>query len=471
VGTLLANTVLLTVAGAGCAAVLGTAQALLIERTDLPGGRLLSAVLTAPLAVPAFVASYAWVSVGPELEGFWGALLVTVFAYAPLVFLPASAALRGLDPAQEEAARSLGHSPWACVRRVVLPQLGPAVIGGALLVALNVLVEFGAFALMRYRTFTTEIFTAYRAGFDGAETSALAVVLLLLCLACLSAEAALRRNVHYARIGSGTQRRAVSFRLGGWRLPALLLLLTIAALSVGVPLGTVAYWLTRHGAAAVTPEEASPAALMAASLSTLGLGAGGALFTVAVALPLAILSVRWPRFRLTPVLERGAWMAQGVPGIVIALALITATIGTVPALYQSTALLLVAYAILFLPFALVGLRAALLQVDRRLEESARALGAGPLRVLATVTLPLAAPGIGAAAALVFIGISTELTATLLLAPIGTRTLAIEVWSDTSTVAFAAAAPYATVLVTLSTAASWILSRTHRGQHLHAAVGA
>ncbi len=74
-----------------------------------------------------------------------------------------------------------------------------------------------------------------------------------------------------------------------------------------------------------------------------------------------------------------------------------------------------------------------------------------------VTLPLAAPGLGAAACMVFIAVVTELTTTLLMAPIGTWTLATEIWADTSTVAFAAAAPYAAVMVAISMAASWLLA--------------
>jgi iron(III) transport system permease protein len=139
-------------------------------------------------------------------------------------------------------------------------------------------------------------------------------------------------------------------------------------------------------------------------------------------------------------------------------------------LYQSTLLLLLAYAILFMPFALVAMRIAFLQSDRRLEDAARSLGAGWRRVLWRITLPLAAPGLGAAAALVFIAVTTELTATLLLAPIGTETLATRIWGDTSTLAFAAAAPYAAVLITLSMGASWLLARRFGMAALHAQAG-
>ncbi|MGH6968081.1 MAG: ABC transporter permease [Stellaceae bacterium] len=458
VGELLANTLLLTVSAVLIGTVVGAGAAVLVERTDLPGRRLFSTLAAAPLAVPAFVASYAWVSLSPAFEGFGGALLVTAFTYFPLVYLPVAAALRGLDPAFEETARSLGEAPLGVLRRVILPQLRPAILGGALLIALNALIEFGAFALMRFRTFTTEIYAAYQTGFGGGEAAALAVVLLFFCFACLVAEAALRRRHSYARVGRGSRRPPLPYRLGAWRVPACAALSLVVVLGLGVPVAMILYWLTQHGAAAVTPDEVSPQAVLDATLTTVGLGLGGAALTLVLALPVAILSVRWAGNRLAAMLERGAWLAQGMPGIVIALALISATVRALPFFYQSTPLLLVAYAILFMPYALVAIRAALVQAEQRLEEAGRSLGLGWFGVLRRITLPLIAPGLGAAAALVFIAVTTELPATLLLAPIGTQTLAIRIWGDTDTVAFAAAAPYAAILVAMSLSASFVLAR-------------
>lgn len=458
VGDLLANTVLLTLATSLIGMVIGTAAAVLVERSDLPGRRAFSALAAAPFAVPAFIASYAWVSLSPVFEGFGGALLVTSFSYFPLVYLPVAAALRGLDPALEDSARSLGCTAGGSFRRVVLPQLRPAMLGGALLVALNALVEFGAFALMRFRTFTTEIYAAYQAGLSGDEAAALAVVLLLFCLACLAAEQSLRRRVRYARLGSGARRPSRPYQLGPWRWPTFAVLAALFVLAIGLPIFMILYWLTRHGAAAITPDEVSASAVLGATLTTVGLGLAGAALTLVLALPLGVLSTRRAGGALSTVLERGAWLAQGVPGIVIALALISATVRTLPWLYESTPLLLIAYAILFMPYALVGIRAALLQAERQLEEAGRSLGLNWFGVLVRITLPLAAPGLGAAAALVFIAVTTELTATLLLAPIGTETLAIRIWDDTSTLAFAAAAPFAAILVALSLTASLVLAR-------------
>jgi len=103
-------------------------------------------------------------------------------------------------------------------------------------------------------------------------------------------------------------------------------------------------------------------------------------------------------------------------------------------------------------------RTALSQGQRNLEDVARSLGLGWPSVVWRVMLPLAAPGLGAAAAMVFISISTELTTTLILSPTGTRTLATQVWANTSALAYAAAAPYAAVLAVISLLSAWLLAR-------------
>src|SRR3712207_996263 len=140
------------------------------------------------------------------MTGFAGSALVTPLAYFPFVFLPAAAMLRSLDPGDEEAARSLGLSPAAAMRRTVLPRLRPALTGGALLVGLHLLAEYGVLEMMRFQTFTTAVMQQYAVGFSDVNGSLLASVLLLLCLAMLGAEAAARGRSRVARIGPGAQR-------------------------------------------------------------------------------------------------------------------------------------------------------------------------------------------------------------------------------------------------------------------------
>ena len=455
VGELLANTLLITVAATAASAVIGLSAAWFVERTTLPGRRLWAALMVAPLAMPPFIASYAWVSLSLNLQDFGGALLVVTSTYFPLVYLPVAAALRGMDPALEETARSLGCGRRAVFVRVVLPQLRPALFGGMLLVALGVMSEFGAFSLLRFRTFTTEIFAEYRTSFDGGGASMFACVLILLGLGCIAFEHRVRGHARYARIDRGTRRATPRYPLGRWRWLVVAGFALLSLATLGVPLGTIGYWLTQHGAAAVTPTEVSATSLWDAAKTSMSLGLNAAIVTTALALPIAFLLVRYPS-RYAVWLERTVLLAQGVPGLVIALALVSLAVRVAMPLYQTTALLVAAYATLFLPLALVSVRASLLQIQPKLEEAARSLGLGTLPILARVLLPLARSGLGAAATMVFISVVTELNATLLLSPLDTHTLATQVWSDTATLAFAAAAPYAALLVGISLGASALL---------------
>src|SRR4051794_11793648 len=112
VGELLINTALLEACTIPLTILLAVTLAWLTERTDLPGARIWAWLAVAPLAVPAFVHSYAWISVAPGLHGLSGGVLVSVLAYFPFLYLPVSAQLRRLDPAVEDAAASLGLGPW-----------------------------------------------------------------------------------------------------------------------------------------------------------------------------------------------------------------------------------------------------------------------------------------------------------------------------------------------------------------------
>lgn len=215
VGELLFNTGRLVVGGVVLSIVIGTACAWLVERTDVPLQRGWHVLLAAPLAVPAFVNGFGWVSLTHRVEGFGGAVLIVTLSYYPLVYLPVAAALRGLDPALEEAAYTLNHSAWGTFLRVVVPQLRPAILGGALLVGLHLLAEFGALQLLRFPTFTTAIYDQYRSSFNGPAANMLASVLVLCCLVLLLGELRLRGHRRYARTGRGVARTAPRHRLRG----------------------------------------------------------------------------------------------------------------------------------------------------------------------------------------------------------------------------------------------------------------
>ncbi len=457
IGELLWNTTRLLVAGTLLSVVLGVGAAWLVERTDVPGGRLWHGVMCAPLAVPAFVNGYAWVSTTHAVQSFPGAVLVVSLSYFPLVYLPTVAALRRLDPSLEEVGASLGHGPWTGFLRIVLPAISPAVLGGALLVGLHLLAEYGALQLLNYPTLTTAILQQYASAFNGPAATLLAGVLVVFCLVLLGLELALRGRRRRSRVGGGASRAAVPVELGRRRSLAAGGLGLLALLALAVPLLSLGRWLVRGASTSLDLAE-----LLAAAGTTLGLAvAGGAIATVA-ALPVAWLAVRH-RGLLSTAIERSTYTASAMPGIVVGLALVTVSIRSLPALYQTVALLLVGYVVLFLPRAVVSVRSTLELAPPVLDDVARSLGCSGPQATARVTLPLVAPGLGASAALVSLAVSTELTATLLLSPIGTTTLATRFWQDASSVAYGAAAPYALTLVLLSVPATWLLGRMTLGR--------
>ena len=452
VADLLGNTLaLVATCVLGCI-LLGIASAWLVERTDLPGRRVWAAVLVAPLAVPAFVNSYAWASLWPQFEGLLAATTITVLSYYPFVYLPVAAALRGLDPALEETGAALGLGPAARFVRVVLPQLRVAVLGGALLVGLHILAEFGALQMIGYETFTTVILVQFQSTFNGSAATMLAGVLIVCSLLFVTFEVLARGGARYSRVGAGAARPTVPVRLGMTRWLSVAALCGLLTLAVGVPAYAVARWWSDVSGV--------DAELLAALFSTLQFGLIGAAVTTLAALPVAWLAVRRRNLASTA-LEQCTYLTSSLPGVVVALALVTLTVRWADSLYQTTALVAACYVMLFLPRSLVNLRAGLAQAGPEMDDAARALGASELRRLVRVTLPLIAPGIAGGAAFVFLAVCTELTATLLLAPTGTTTLATQFWGHSDALDYAAAAPYAAVMIAISAPLAYLMLEQSR----------
>jgi iron(III) transport system permease protein len=235
-------------------------------------------------------------------------------------------------------------------------------------------------------------------------------------------------------------------------VPVLAGLAALSALALGVPMGSLVYWMLR-GSSTTLPS----ASILSAAGHTALYSACAAVLSTALAVPVSALAIRH-RNRLTVLLERLAYLPMALPGLVIALGLVSFSVRYALSLYQSAPELIIAYAILFLPLALVGVRSSMGQSSPRLEEVGRSLGARPASVWRRVTLPLIAPGLGAAFALVFISAATELTATLLLHPTGVNTLATQFWAYTSELSYGAAAPYAGLMVLISAIPAYLLSR-------------
>jgi len=377
------------------------------------------------------------------MRGLWSGVFVSVLAYYPFLYLPVAAALRRLDPAIEDAAASLGLGPWRVFLRAVLPQLRLAICGGSLLIALHLLAEYGLFVMIRFDTFATAIVDQFQSAYNSPAANMLGGVLVICCLFLMGLEALIRGNERYARVGAGAARPVDRRRLGRKTLPAIALPLVVALMTLGVPFVTLARWLWLGGMDIWRMDTVGWALIQTLVLAVIG----GVLAAFAAA-PMAWLSVRAPG-RLQRLLEACHYYVGSLPGVVVALALVSITVRLVLPLYQTFATLILAYVLLFLPRAMVGLRASIAQAPVELERAAMALGRTSGQAVRQVTMRLAAPGAAAAVALSALGITNELTATLMLSPNGTETLATKFWSLTSEIDYVSAAPYAFMMVVLS----------------------
>lgn len=433
--------------------LVGVPAAWLLARARLPLTGMWVVLLALPLAVPSYVAAYTWIAQFPAMNGFWAAALILTLVSFPYVLLPVTAALRSSDPALEEMARALGDGPVRAFARATLPQVWPAAAGGALLVALYVLADFGAVALLRVDAFTRVIYSSYRASFDRVSATVLALVLVALAAALVAAERRVRGHHLRWRVAGGARRAPVPTELKPRaRAGALGALAALSLLALGLPLASLVLRMIEG-----TRSPLRPAELVSAAAASLGTAAAGAVLAVALALPVAILAGRYrnPGVRWVETLS---FSGHALPGVVVGLSLVFLSLSVAPFAYQTIALLSFAYAVLFLPKAIGVIRGATEAVPPVLEHTARTLGRGPLRAWVATTFRLTLPGIAAAGLMVALTAMKELPATLMLRPTGLDTLATELWTRTEVAAYGSAAPYAITLVALAAVPAWLLGR-------------
>ena len=454
------NTLLLVLAVVAGSIVIGGTTAWLTARTDIAGRRTWSTLAALPLVIPSYVGALALLGatgreglvselVGtfglgpiPIPRGFWAAAMALVLFTFPYVHLALVPAFRSLDPSLDEIARGLGAGRRRRFRTVTLPQIAPAMRNAGLLVALYTMADFGAVSLLRYDTFTRAIFLQYAGRLDRRPATVLAAVLMMIALTILWVERKSRRRIEVT--GGRTVRPQPLLVLGRRaRIGAHLFLAGICFFSLVLPVAILVRWWIRG-----TLAGRETVAVWGELSRSLTVSALAAVLIVLVAVPLAVLTVRY-RSRIGQAAETVAWTVYALPHITVGLAVLLTGVSLVLPLYQSMPLLLFAYLMMFLPQALGPAQVALRKVSPSLEEASRSLGHAPIATAFRVTLPLIGKGLFAGGGLVFLTTMKELPATLLLRPTEFETLAVRIWSTTSEGFYTRASFAALVLIAVS----------------------
>lgn len=448
---LLTNTITLLSIVCLSSAVLGTATAWAVTRLDLPAPRLWKTLVCLPLGVPSFVSAFAWLTSFPTVTGLLPLAALMTLVSTPFVTVPVMAALTQVDHSLAEVARTLGRNRIYVFFTITLKQIAPAIGAGTIIVALYTIADFGAPAMMRYETLTVGVYGQVISGVAKHSPAAIALLISVIAAVLVVAENRLRRRDHNQ---STRHYQPPALRLPHpARIAVIVALLTIAVLSILAPLAALFHrWIIYSTTAT------DWARIGQAALTTIALAALSATIALIASVAVAYLSAR-VRSPIISAIEATTFMGHALPGVVLALAMVSLTLTLTPWAYQSLGALVATYVLLFMPKAIGSARAGFQGVSVESEEVAQTLGDSPMRAWMRVSIPGAWAGIAAGWLLVATAVMKELPATLMLRPNSVHTLATELWNNSSIGAYGGAAPVGLALLAVGMIPALMLSRS------------
>jgi iron(III) transport system permease protein len=462
-----------------------------VSRTNVPGKGLIRTTSYLAYISPPFLTAIAFVNLfGPNaglINKFFrdvldlpfltfniftmkGLVLVTVLHTFPFVFLLAASALQSVDASYEEAAQILGASKWRTALTITAPLVTPAILSGALLAFVNSIALFGSQAIIglpgRIVTLPTRIYALFDYPPEYGLASALSLVFVLITVGALFVQRSFLAKRSYVTLGGkGSRPQLVDLGPARWGLFGFAVLVFIVAIvlpysallamSLSKSWG-LEFWknLTLHNYHFILFEYD---VTRRAILNSLVLATFAAIIAVALG---AIIG--WIDLRTTLpgrlLLDYAALIPLGLPGVVMAVALIQFWLKMPIALYGTLTILLLAYSGRYVPLGVRAANASLRQIDPSLEESARILGAGWGTTMREVTLPLIRPGLFAGWLLVFVPAIQELSASILLFSSSSITLAVAVYNLYETGDMEPVAALAIINVMIIGAAIWLANR-------------
>jgi iron(III) transport system permease protein len=471
--------------------LIGLILAWAVSRTDVPCKRFIQATATLSYLLPPFLTAIAFTYLFSPNAGLinvlmrdvlglpWltfnifsmtGLVIVTVMHTFPFVYLLAASALESVDASYEEAAQILGASKMRTAFSITAPLVAPAVLSGTLLAFVNAIALFGSQAIIglpgRIVTLPTRIYALFDYPPEYGLASALSLVFVILTVAALYLQRSFLAKRSYVTLG-GKGSRPQLMELGIFRWVVLGFAIIIFVIAILAPYATLIavsfskswgleFWknLTFANYKFILFEYN---VTQRAILNSLMLATAAATLAVFLGVIMGWIDLR-TRIPGRKVLDYASLIPLGLPGIVVAVALIQFWLAMPVALYGTLTILLLAYVGRYLPLGVRAANASLRQVDPSLEESAQILGAKWTTTMREITLPLIRPGLFAGWLLVFVPVIQELSASILLFSSSSITLAVAVYNLYETGYIEPVAALAMVNMAIIGAAIWLAYR-------------
>src|SRR5262245_25229179 len=492
----LRNSLILGLATAVLSGVIGLPLAWAVSRTNVPGKPFIHFTAVISYLTPPFLTAIAFVNLFSPRAGLVnrffrdvlampgltfdvfslaGLFLVTVPPTSPFVYLLAAAAPESVDASMEESAQILGAGRWRTALAVTGPLVAPAVLSGALVAFVNAIALFGSQAIVglpgRVFTLPTRIYALFDYPPQYGLASALSMIFVALTVAALYLQRRyLARRSYVTLGGKGSRPQLVDLGTARWGVLAFCVAvfivavaapyMTLLAVSVSRSWG-LHFWdnLTlQHYRFVLLEYDVTRRAIV----NSLILASATATLAVLIGSFVGWLDLR-TALRGRKLLDYASLVPLGLPGIVVAVALIQFWLRVPLPIYGTLLIILLAYTGRFIPLGVRSANAAFRQIDPTLEETARVTGAGWLRTFRSVTLPLARPGLFAGWLLVFVPALQELSASILLFSSGSITLAVAVYNLYETGALEPVAALATVTMVIITTAIVLATRFGGGR--------
>jgi iron(III) transport system permease protein len=492
----LRNSLILGISTAGLSVAVGLPLAWAVSRTNVPGKQFIHLTAIVSYLTPPFLTAIAFVNLFSPRAGLVnrfvrdvlgmpaltfdvfsmaGLILVTVPHTFPFVYLLAASALESVDASMEESAQILGASRWRTVAAVTGPLVAPAILSGALVAFVNAIALFGSQAIVglpgRVFTLPTRIYALFDYPPQYGLASALSLIFVALTVAALYLQRRYLARRSYVTLG-GKGNRPQLVDLGPVRWGVFAFCVAVFTVAVAAPYLTLLavsfsrswgleFWqnLTlKHYRFVLFEYDVTRRAIW----NSLILASATATLAVLIGSCVAWIDLR-TALRGRKLLDYASLIPLGLPGIVVAVALIQFWLRVPLPIYGTLLIILLAYTGRYVPLGVRSANAAFRQIDPSLEETARVTGAGWLRTFRSVTLPLARPGLFAGWLLVFVPALQELSASVLLFSSGSITLAVAVYNLYETGALGPVAALAIVTMLIITAAIALATRLGRGR--------
>lgn len=443
-----ANTLMIGVAATITTIVISVPFAFALARLPVPGKAAIIALAAMPLVLPSFVSAYAivlllgragvvtqWLNswgIGfGSIYGAGGIILVYTLTLYPYVLLPTMAGFKAVDVSIEEAAQSLGSSPRRTLWTVTLPIVVPSILAGGLLVFIETLENFGVpFVLAEdMPIFAVEAFKLF-VGETAPNPSSAGVLGVLLILMTSLVLLIQRRFLANRRFATGARSAPPILKVGpGLRIAATLYCWSVVLLALVPFFAIVVLSFMEFRGPVLHPNfsTANFTALFERStrplLNTLMFATLAAIGVTLIGVPIAYVVTRL-RSGLAAVLDVLATLPFAVAGTVLAIGFVVSFNSGWLILTGGPFIMVLAYTVRKIPFAVRSSSGILHQIDPSLEEASISLGRSPLQTFARILVPLMLGGIMSGFVLTWVTIASELSATVVLYSGQWRTLTV-----------------------------------------------